>query len=181
MLAICRYGNGFEPEAPLVLPPLEEVTDEIALIVGNVCITMRNDRHDYRSIRRLAAFAQTIVVFFSDNGGCGRYAPQTPRVRSMVETSCLRFAQANRIERRCTGTYPHCHHGEGMRPTGAIRDRKYKLVEWFEDGRVELYNLAVDPGETTNLVKSEPKIAARLLSSFQTWRDRVGVQMPTLR
>ena len=68
-----------------------------------------------------------------------------------------------------------------MRPTGAIRDRKYKLVEWFEDGRVELYNLAVDPGETTNLVKSEPKIAARLLSSFQTWRDRVGVQMPTLR
>ena len=77
MLAICRYGNGFEPEAPLVLPPLEEVTDEIALIVGNVCITMRNDRHDYRSIRRLAAFAQTIVVFFSDNGGCGRYAPQT--------------------------------------------------------------------------------------------------------
>ena len=71
--------------------------------------------------------------------------------------------------------------GEGMRPTGAIRDRKYKLVEWFEDGRVELYNLAVDPGETTNLVKSEPKIAARLLSSFQTWRDRVGVQMPTLR
>lgn len=45
-----------------------------------------------------------------------------------------------------------------MRPTGAIRDRKYKLVEWFEDGRVELYNLAVDPGETTNLVKSEPKL-----------------------
>ena len=45
---------------------------------------------------------------------------------------------------------------QGSRPAGAIRDGDWKLVEQFEDGSVELFNLAHDSGETKNLAPAEP-------------------------
>ncbi|MGH9339668.1 MAG: sulfatase [Acidobacteriota bacterium] len=46
--------------------------------------------------------------------------------------------------------YPH-YSNAGSPPCGAIREGDYKLIEFFEDGNVELYNLAEDMGETRNL------------------------------
>lgn len=46
--------------------------------------------------------------------------------------------------------------GPGMGPCSAIRRRSWKLIWYYADRRVELYDLAADPGETTNLADREP-------------------------
>jgi len=71
--------------------------------------------------------------------------------------------------------YPHYHHS---RPAGAIRQGDWKLIEFYEDGRVELYNLQDDIGEKNDLAKRMPKKAAELRSKFAAWRKSVGAKMP---
>jgi len=68
---------------------------------------------------------------------------------------------------------------QGGRPAGALRDGDWKLVEQFEDGSLELFNLAEDVGETNNLASAEPERVAALHDKLQSWRERVGAQMPT--
>lgn len=72
--------------------------------------------------------------------------------------------------------YPHYHHS---RPAGAIRAGDWKLIEFFEDGDLELYNLRDDPSETTNLADKHPKRADRLRTKLMGWRQRTGARMPT--
>jgi arylsulfatase A-like enzyme len=76
--------------------------------------------------------------------------------------------------------FPH-YHGSGSRPSGAIRWGNLKLVEWFEDGAVELYDLGNDIGERRDLIDERPEEAARLLRELRSWRDEVGANMPTPR
>ncbi len=74
--------------------------------------------------------------------------------------------------------FPH-YHGSGNRPSGAVRVGDLKLIEWFEDGRVELYDLATDPEEAHDLSNSDPSEAARLREIIGRWRVNVNAQMPT--
>lgn len=74
--------------------------------------------------------------------------------------------------------YPHYHPG-GATPYGAVREGDYKLIEFFEDQRVELYNLRQDIGETTDLAATQPELAQRLRERLAAWRTAVGAQMPT--
>ncbi len=73
--------------------------------------------------------------------------------------------------------FPH-YHGSANRPSGAVRVGDLKLVQWFEDGRVELYDLATDPGETYDLVDDEPQQVARLRQILGEWRVTVDARMP---
>ena len=72
--------------------------------------------------------------------------------------------------------YPHYHH---TAPCGAVRAGKWKLIEYFEDGRGELYDLAEDIGEAKDLAKTNPAKAAELRALLKAWRKRVGAKMPT--
>ena len=72
--------------------------------------------------------------------------------------------------------YPHYHHS---RPAGAIREGDYKLIEFFDDGRLELYNLKRDIGEKNNLAETMPEKAAELRKKLAKWRQSVGAKMPT--
>lgn len=74
--------------------------------------------------------------------------------------------------------YPHYHPG-GTSPAGAIRYGDWKLIEYFEDGRIELYNLKDDVGETTDLAAKMPEKAAELRTMLADWRKSVGAAMPT--
>jgi arylsulfatase A-like enzyme len=74
--------------------------------------------------------------------------------------------------------FPH-YHGSGNRPGAAVRSGDLKLVEWFEDGAVELYDLSDDVGERRDLAIERPADAARLLEDLRRWRDAVGANMPT--
>jgi arylsulfatase A-like enzyme len=64
-------------------------------------------------------------------------------------------------------------------PAGAIRSGPWKLVEFFEDGRLELYNLKDDVGETRNLAAQHPDRAKDLQARLQSWRKDVRAPMPT--
>ena len=72
--------------------------------------------------------------------------------------------------------YPHYHHS---RPAGAIRAGNWKLIEFFEDGSLELYDLANDLGESRNLAGAKPRLAERLQQQLAAWRKQVGARMPT--
>jgi len=71
--------------------------------------------------------------------------------------------------------YPHYHIGP---PGGAIRCGDWKLIEYYEDGRLELYNLRNDLSEKTNLAARMPQKAAELRKKLDSWRKAVGAQMP---
>ena len=69
--------------------------------------------------------------------------------------------------------YPH-EHGSGWRPGSAVRRGRWKLIEFAETGRVELYHLAADPGETTDLSDMRPAKRDELLTALRDWRRRSG-------
>jgi len=62
---------------------------------------------------------------------------------------------------------------------GALVAGSEKLVEHFEDGRVELYDLAADPGEREDLAAARSARAAELHGRLAAWRQRVGAVMPS--
>jgi len=74
--------------------------------------------------------------------------------------------------------YPH-YANQGGSPNGVIRDGDWKLVEWYEDGALELYNLAQDLGEKTNLAAQQPGKTKELHAKLIAWRKDVGALMPT--
>ena len=73
--------------------------------------------------------------------------------------------------------YPH-YHGSGNRPSGAVRAGDYKLIEWYEDNSVELYNLKSDIGEKHDLVKEMPEKAAELKGMLGRWLKQMNAKMP---
>lgn len=74
--------------------------------------------------------------------------------------------------------FPHFSN-EGGRPTSAIRAGRWKLIEHLESGKVELYDLEADVGETVNLAEKMPDVTKRLQSMLDRWRKEVGAEMPT--
>jgi arylsulfatase A-like enzyme len=73
--------------------------------------------------------------------------------------------------------YPHYY--ATTTPVGAIRSGDWKLLEYFEDGRLELYNLKDDLGEKTDLAPQLPDKAASLLQQLHHWRTQVGAASPS--
>jgi len=74
--------------------------------------------------------------------------------------------------------YPH-YGNQGGAPSGAIRDGRWKLIEWYEDGKLELFDLSSDPGERYDRARQYPQRAAEMRTRLKLWRDEVGAKMPT--
>jgi arylsulfatase A len=77
--------------------------------------------------------------------------------------------------------YPHHQHYQlgGAMPYGAIRSGDFKLVEFFNDMKVELYNIREDIGEKNDLAAAQPPRTAELRTRLHAWRQEVGAQMPS--
>lgn len=73
--------------------------------------------------------------------------------------------------------YPHFSNQLG-RPAGAMRDGVFKLVEMYESGKIELYNLAEDAGEAHDLSATHPEKVKSMLAGFRKWQDEVHANMP---
>ena len=71
--------------------------------------------------------------------------------------------------------YPH-YGNQGGAPSAAIRRGDHKLIEWFEEDKVELFNVVTDPGETKNLAAEQPELAAKLRSELHAWQKEVGAK-----
>ena len=73
---------------------------------------------------------------------------------------------------------PH-YTNQGSRPAGAVRDGTWKLVEHYDDGTVELFDLSTDIGETRNLANAQSARAANLRTRLEEWLIAVGAQRNT--
>ncbi|MGI9541616.1 MAG: sulfatase [Cyclobacteriaceae bacterium] len=80
-------------------------------------------------------------------------------------------------ERSLFWHYPH-YHTPTRPPTGAMRKGDYKLVEFFEDQRVELYNLKDDISEQHDLAAGMPDKVFELKELLQQWRSEVKADLP---
>ena len=63
-------------------------------------------------------------------------------------------------------------------PGGAIRFGDYKLLEYYENNTVQLFNLREDLGEQNDLSQTEPDKADELKALLHAWRTEVSAQMP---
>ena len=72
--------------------------------------------------------------------------------------------------------YPH-YSNQGGKPGAAIRAGDYKLLEFFEEGRQELFNVKTDQGESQNLIATKPEIAKDLANKLHAWQKSVNAQM----
>lgn len=73
--------------------------------------------------------------------------------------------------------YPH-YGNQGGTPGSSIRAGDWKLIEFFEDGNIELYNLREDVEEARDVAASQPAIAARLSEQLRQWRESVEAKIP---
>jgi len=94
------------------------------------------------------------------------------------------FRQTGSLERDTLyWHYPH-YHSSGIAPSGAIREGKYKLIEWFEksidgietEGALELFDLEKDVGEQNNLARKMPEKTKQLYQKLAAWRKSVNAQ-----
>lgn len=76
-------------------------------------------------------------------------------------------------------------HKADERPTGtgdyvssAIRSGNFKLIDFYEQNRVELYDLSKDISESTNIIDQNPELAKELMQKLQNWRKELNVNMP---
>ncbi len=74
--------------------------------------------------------------------------------------------------------YPHYSNQRG-RPNSAVRLGRWKLIEWLEDGRVELFDVSQDLSEQHDVAAAQPATAADLRQRLHAWRESVGAKFPT--
>jgi arylsulfatase A-like enzyme len=73
--------------------------------------------------------------------------------------------------------YPH-YGNQGGAPSGCVREGDWKLIEWYEDNRAELFNIKEDISETKDLASQLPDKVKDLTEKLHTWRESVGGIMP---
>ena len=73
--------------------------------------------------------------------------------------------------------FPHYNEHPSSVPSSVIRKGPWKLIETFDPEGTELYNLADDLSEKTNLATAQPTVAADLRRDLAAWRTAVGAQM----
>lgn len=74
--------------------------------------------------------------------------------------------------------YPH-YGNQGGEPAAMIRSGDWKLIHYYEDGREELYNLAADLEENTDLAAQNPEQVKALSENLFTYLNEVGARFPT--
>ncbi|MBN1908304.1 MAG: sulfatase [Pirellulales bacterium] len=107
----------------------------------------------------------------------------SPKIKGLDGVSLVPVLkdQTARLDREAV--YWHFpHYRSKFGPHGAIRQGRYKLVEWFEKsiddepGGFELYDLQNDPREQHDLAATKPELTRALTDKLRSWRKRVGAQ-----
>jgi arylsulfatase A-like enzyme len=107
----------------------------------------------------------------------GRPLPAGLRLDGTSLVPLLRGAPGFPAERPLFWHYPH-YNMHGATPASAVRAGDLKLIEFFEDGRRELYDLRADPGETQNLATERPELVTRLAARLAEFRKDTGALLP---
>jgi len=73
--------------------------------------------------------------------------------------------------------YPH-YSNQGGAPAASMIEGSWKLIEHFEDERLELFNLEHDPSETNNLSATDPQRTRRMHRRLKKWQEEVLAKIP---
>ena len=84
---------------------------------------------------------------------------------------------AHQVDRDLFWHYPHYHAG-GDGPYSAVRSGDWRLVEFHEEGALELYNLRHNLSESVNLASRFPEKLNELKGKLDRWRNSIDAQMP---
>lgn len=103
-------------------------------------------------------------------------APENQSLDGVTLAPVLRNPRASLSRDTLYWHLPHYHHST---PAGAIRRGHWKLIEFFETGALQLYNLRDDLSERHDLAAKHPRKARELRSALAAWRQQVGARMPT--
>jgi arylsulfatase A len=149
----CRAGKGFVYEGGLRTPliirfPGRLAVREIAepVVLGDLCPT-------------LCALAQVTP----------------PAIQDFKDLSPLLFgSQPSATTPRALFWHQPHYMNQGGKPAGVVREGDWKLIEQYEDGSLELYNLAKDPSEKSDLAAAEPARVAALRGKLEAWRRSMG-------
>jgi arylsulfatase A-like enzyme len=100
-----------------------------------------------------------------------------PKTLDFQDISPLLF-DSKRADTKPRALFWHQPHymNQGGKPAGVVREGDWKLIEQYEDGSLELFNLAKDPSETTDLAAAEPARVAALRGKLEAWRRNVGAE-----
>lgn len=74
--------------------------------------------------------------------------------------------------------FPH-YANQGGTPGSSVREGDYKLIEFYEDGRLELFNLRTDIGECRNCVSECAEVAESLHQKLVKWRGEIEAILPS--
>lgn len=74
--------------------------------------------------------------------------------------------------------FPHYSNHGYQSPGGAVRLGRYKLLEYYENGTLQLFDLLEDVGEQTNIADAKPEVTAELVELLRNWRESVDAKMP---
>jgi len=105
-------------------------------------------------------------------------APPARELDGVSQAQMLRLGKPSSARRTLFWHLPH-YTNQGSRPAGAVRDGKWKLVEHYDDGRVELFDLEADVSEIRDLSTAEPARTAALRKRLRDWRTSVAAQENT--
>jgi arylsulfatase A len=105
-------------------------------------------------------------------------APAAPNLDGVSQMNVLRTGKPASAARTFFWHIPH-YTNQGSRPAGAVRDGRWKLVEHYDSGQVELFDLDADVSESRDLSKAEAGRTAALRQRLREWRASVAAQENT--
>jgi len=88
------------------------------------------------------------------------------------------MTEGKKLSREAIYWHFPCYIGRGT-PSSVIRFGDYKLIEFFETGSVELYNLAEDPSEKKDLSRAQPALAENIYKKLKKWQADINAPRPS--
>jgi arylsulfatase A len=106
------------------------------------------------------------------------YQGLNPKDQGLDGQSLVEVLAGGRLESRdLFWHFPH-YRGADVVPYSIIRSGEYKLIHYFGEQPDELFSLANDPRETTNLAAQFPELVIQLKSSLKAWWQETGARLP---
>jgi len=104
--------------------------------------------------------------------------PSMPKLHADGKSLMPLLKQSDTPEKRTFfWHYPH-YHGSTWTPGASMREGDWKLIEFYEHEKVELYNLAEDPGEQRDLSQERPEKLKQLRGKLRDWQKKMNAKMP---
>jgi arylsulfatase A-like enzyme len=105
-------------------------------------------------------------------------APTATDLDGISQLNLLRTGKPAPGERTFFWHIPH-YTNQGSRPAGAVRDGRWKLVEHYDSGQAELFDLVADVSETNDRSKADPARTSAMRQRLREWRTSVAAQENT--